>query len=101
MWLAFGIAALVVALALAALLLRLRRTLGAVEELLETTNEEMKETLPEVRQTIGNVIDITAGVNIGLRTAGGGAAAVGRGIKAGVHGVRVAGGSLFRHVLGG
>ena len=72
MWLAFGVAALLVALALAAVLFRLRGTLGAVEELLHTTNEEMKETLPEVRQTIGNINDITAGVNVGLRTAGGG-----------------------------
>jgi uncharacterized protein YoxC len=38
MWLAFGVAALVVALALAAVLIRLRGTLGAVEELLDTTN---------------------------------------------------------------
>ena len=82
MWLAFGVAALVVALALAAVLIRLRGTLGAVEELLETTNEELKETLPEVRQTIGNVNDITAGVNVGLRTAGGGVAAVGRSVSA-------------------
>src|SRR6202022_4240592 len=77
MWLAFGVAALLLALALAAVLIRLRGTLGAVEELLDTTNEELKETLPEVRQTIGNVNDITAGVNVGLRTAGGGAAARG------------------------
>jgi hypothetical protein len=61
----------------------------------------LKETLPEVRQTIGNVNDITAGVNIGLRTAGGGAAAVGRGIKSAAHGARVAGQSLVRTVLGG
>ena len=33
MWLAFGVAALLVALALAAVLFRLRGTLGAVEEL--------------------------------------------------------------------
>ena len=33
MWLAFGVAALVVALALAAVLIRIRGTLGAVEEL--------------------------------------------------------------------
>src|SRR4030081_3561398 len=99
MWMAFGVAALVVALALAALLIRMRGTLGAVEELLDTPNEEMKETLPEVRQTIGNVNDITAGVNVGLRTAGGGAAAVGRGIKAAAHGVAVAGESLVRTVV--
>jgi hypothetical protein len=101
MWLAFGVAALLVALALAAVLIRLRGTLGSVEELLDTTNEEMKETLPEVRQTIGNVNDITAGVNVGLRTAGGGAAAVGRGIRSAVHGAKVAGQSLVRTVLGG
>src|SRR6202171_6365821 len=83
MWIAFGVAALVVALALAALLIRVRGTLGAVEELLDTTNEELKETLPEVRQTIGNVNDITAGVNVGLRTAGGGAAARRRGGRGG------------------
>src|ERR1700738_3346769 len=81
MWFAFGVAALLVALALAAVLIRLRGTLGAVEELLDTTNEEMKETLPEVRQTIGNVNDITAGLNVGLRTAGGGAAGGGAGHK--------------------
>src|SRR6266704_1060576 len=63
MWAAFGASALIVALALAAVLIRLRGTLGSVQELLDTTNEEMKETLPEVRQTIGNVNDITAGVN--------------------------------------
>ena len=39
MWLAFGVAALLVALALAAVLFRLRGTLGAVEELLETTTK--------------------------------------------------------------
>src|SRR5258708_5599913 len=54
MWLAFGVAALVVALALAAGLIRLRGTLGAVEELLDTTNEEMKGTLPEVRQMVSD-----------------------------------------------
>src|SRR3989442_6282898 len=84
MWLAFGIAALLVALALAALLLRLRRTLAAVEELLETTNEEMKETLPEVRQTIGNVNDITAGGNLERRPRGHGAAASGRDLQGAV-----------------
>ena len=98
MWLAFGVAALVVALALAAVLIRLRGTLGAVEEILKTTNEGLTETLPEVRQTLGNINDITAGVNVGLRTAGGGAAAVGRSIRSAVHGVQVAGKSLVRTV---
>src|SRR5258706_13153786 len=99
MWLAFGVAALIVALALAAVLIRLRGTLGAVEELLETTNEERKETLPEVRQTIGNVNDITAGVNVGLRTGGRGAAAVRPGIKAAVYGARVVGRRLISQAL--
>src|SRR5437660_7930846 len=112
MWLAFGIAALVVALALAALLLRLRRTLGTVEELLETTNEEMRETLPEVRQSIGNVNDITAGVNVGLRTVGSGAADVsGRlavslrrpanAAAAAAHGVKVGAATLWRSIQEG
>ena len=70
MWVAFGISALNVALALAAALFRLRGTLGAMQELLDTTSDEMKETLPEVRETIGNVNDIATGVNVGLRTAG-------------------------------
>src|SRR2546422_1961532 len=81
MWIAFGVAALVVALALAAVLVRLRGTLGAVEALLDTTNEEMKETLPEVRQTIENVNDITSGVNVGLRTGGRRLGAFGRGVE--------------------
>jgi hypothetical protein len=101
MWIAFGVAALVVALALAGVLMRLRGTLGAVQELLDTTNDEMKEMLPEVRQTIGNVNDITAGVNVGLRTGGRGAAAFGRGVSAAVHGMKVAGQSLIRSVFGG
>src|ERR1700682_502012 len=99
MWIAFGVAALVVALALAALLIRMRGTLGAVEELLDTTNEELKETLPEIRQTIGNVNDIPAAVIVGLGTAGGGAAAVGRGISSAAHGVKVARQSLVRTVI--
>ena len=75
------VGALIVALTLGAVLIRLRGTLGAVEELLNTTNEELKETLPEVRQTIENVNDITSGVNVGLRTGGRGLAAVGRGFS--------------------
>src|ERR1700704_2588322 len=100
MWLAFGVAALIVALALAAVLIRVRGTLGAVEELLDTANGERKETLPEVRQTIGNVNDITAGVNVGLRTAGGGLAAVGRGGQASAHGVEGGGKSVVRGGFG-
>ncbi len=101
MWSAFGVAALIVAIALAAMLWRLRGTLGAVEELLNTTNEEMKETLPEVRQTIENVSDITSNVNVAMKVGGNGAQAVGRAVSAAVHGVKVAGESLVRSVLGG
>jgi uncharacterized protein YoxC len=101
MWIAFGVSALVVALALAAVLIRLRGTLGAMQELLDTPSDEMKETLPEVRQTIDNVNDITAGVNVGLRTAGRGAQAIGRTVSAAVHGAKVASASLVRSFLGG
>jgi hypothetical protein len=101
MWVAFGVSALVVALALAAVLLRLRGTLGAVQELIDTTSEEMKETLPEVRETIGNVNDITSGVNVGLRTGGRGALAIGRAVSAAAHGAKVAGESLVRSIVGG
>ena len=101
MWIAFGVSALIVALALVAVLFRLRGTLGAVQELLDTTSDEMKETLPEVRQTIGNVNDITAGVNVGLRTAGKGAQAIGRTVSSAAHGAKVASQSLVRSFLGG
>ena len=101
MWIAFGVAALLVAIALFATLIRLRGTLGAVQELLDTTSDEMKETLPEVRQTIENVNGITGGLNIGLRTAGKGAQAVGRTVSATAHGARVASESLVRSFLGG
>ncbi len=101
MWIAFGVAALIVALALGAVLIRLRGTLGAWEGMLDPTNEGMNGTRPEVRQTIENVNDITSGVNVGLRTGGRGLAAVGRGISSAVHGARVAGQSLVRSVKGG
>src|SRR5947209_17868034 len=100
MWIAFGVAALIVALALAAVLIRLRGTLGAVEELLDTTNEEMKETLPEVRQTIENGNDITSGVNVGLRTGARGLAAFGRGGSTAVYRASAGGQSLVRPATG-
>ena len=101
MWIALGASALLVALGLFVVLLRLRGTLGAMQELIDTTSDEMKETLPEVRQTISNVNDITAGVNIGLRTGGRGARAVGRAVSSAVHGAKVASESLVRSFLGG
>src|SRR2546430_17389436 len=99
MWIAFGISALIVALALAAVLFRLRGTLGAMEELLDTTSDEMKETLPEVRETIGNVNDIAMGVNVGLWTAGRGPQALRRTGSAAAHRPQVASHSLVRSCL--
>lgn len=73
MYLAFGIAALLVALVLTVVLLRLARTLAALEELVLTSTVEVRQLLPDVRESLGNVNDITAGVNLALRTAGNGA----------------------------
>ena len=100
-----GVLALVLAVFLAWTLYRLTRTLGAVEELVMTTTEEMRETLPEVRQSIGNVNDITAGVNTGLRVVGSGALGFGARVQAGAdaaaHGVKVGAASLWRSLRGG
>ena len=109
---ALGILALVLAVFLAWVLYRLTRTLTAVEELVVTTTEEMRETLPEVRQSLGNVNDITAGVNAGLRTVGSGAAEMGGRLKislrgptntaaAAAHGVKVGVATLWRSLLEG
>lgn len=111
-FIALGVLALVAALFLAVVLSRLARTLGAVEELVATTTDEMRETLPEVRQTLGNVNDITAGVNVGLRTAGAGAETVAgrlgqqlRGpaitVRAAAYGFSVGTASLLRSYFGG
>ena len=108
MWFAIGLASLLVALALCLALLRVARTLAAMEDLLLTANEEMRETLPEVRGSLGNVNDITAGVNVALRTAGSGATRLGdqvgdlaedasKDVRAGWYGVRVG----LRTLLGG
>ncbi len=108
MWFAIGLASLLVALALCLALLRAARTLAALEDLLLTANEEMRETLPEVRGSLGNVNDITAGVNVALRTAGSGATRLGdqfgdlaeaasKDVRAGWYGVRVG----LRSLLGG
>lgn len=104
--------ALVLAVFLAGVLIRLTRTLRAVEELVLTTTEEMRETLPEVRQSIGHVNDITAGVNVGLRTVGSGVSDLGDRVggslrgpassaAAAAHGVRVAFSSLWRSLTEG
>jgi uncharacterized protein YoxC len=106
-FLALGILALVLALFLGWALYRLTRTLAAVEELVVTTTEEMRETLPEVRESLGNVNDITAGVNVGLRTLGSGAAEMSgrlgvslrgpaKAAAAAAHGVKVGAATLWR-----
>ena len=54
-------------------LLRLHRTLSILEETLLTADEAIREVVPEVRDSLSNVNDISAGVNVVLRSAGGGA----------------------------
>lgn len=73
LWIALGVAALVVALTVCSVLLRLRRTLGVMERTLETADEAMRELVPEMRGTLGNANDIAAGVNLALRSANAGA----------------------------
>lgn len=107
MFLAFGISALLVALVLALVLLRLGRTLAAIEELVLTGTAELRQLMPEVHQSLGNVNDITAGVNIALKVAGSGAQDLGdrvgeglrgtaRGARAFSHGAGAAARSLWR-----
>lgn len=86
-------------------LLRLSRVLRALEEALVTATEEMRETLPEVREGLGNVNDIAAGVNVALKVTGSGAQRFGAnaelglrrlrwGVQAAIYGIRVGAGSL-------
>ena len=84
MFLAFGISALIVALVLAGVLLRLGRALAALEELVVTSTAEIRQVMPEVHQSLGNVNDIAAGVNVALRVAGGGAQDLGDRLKQGI-----------------
>jgi hypothetical protein len=103
LYLAGGLAVLVVALFLCLALYRLSRALRALEEALMTTDEAIREVVPEMRDGLGNVNDITAGVNVALRTAGVGASRLtvvaarqsGR-ASAALYGVRIAAGSLWR-----
>jgi hypothetical protein len=106
LWLALGIGSLLVAVFLSLALLRLIRTLAIVEETLLTADEAMKEVVPEIKGSLGNVNDITASVNVGLRTAGAGtarfgndvgerAARSGRGLRAALFGARVTVASLL------
>lgn len=109
MFLAFGIAALLVALALVGVLLRLGRTLAAIEEMVVLGTSEMRQVLPEVRESLGNVNDITAGVNVAIHAAGTGVEDLGGRLQSGLrgraadarawsHGVAVAARSLWHSV---
>ncbi len=102
-----GVVVVLVGLLLCLVLLRLNRTLLIAEELLATVSEELRETLPEVRGSLGNVNDITAGVNVALRSAGAGANRLGgelggaaetsaKGLRATIYGASVAGRSLWQ-----
>jgi len=77
-----------------------------------TTTEEMRETLPEVREGLGHVNDITAGVNVGLRTVGSSASEMSGRLRtslkgpanaaaAAAHGVKVGAATLWRSLLEG
>ena len=85
LWLALGIGALLIAVSLCTVLLRLHRTLGALEQTLETADESLREVIPEVRGSLGNVNDITAGVNLALRSAETGANRLGAGLNDTAH----------------
>ncbi|HKF75206.1 MAG TPA: DUF948 domain-containing protein [Candidatus Dormibacteraeota bacterium] len=107
LYLAGGVAVLAVALFLCYALLRLARTLAALEETLLVADQAMREVVPEVRDGLGSVNDIAAGVNVALRSAGVGAsrltdaAARSSGqASAALYGVRVGARSLWRSVTG-
>ncbi len=103
LYFAGGLAALLVALFACYALYRLGRTLARLEETLLTADEALKEVIPEVRDGLGNVNDIAAGVNVAIRSAGTGASrltvAASRSsdrAAATAYGVRVAARSLWR-----
>jgi hypothetical protein len=103
LYLAGGVAVLAIATFACGALYRLGRALRALEGTLMTADEALREVVPEVRDSLGNVNDITAGVNVAMRTAGVGATGLSRaatrsGLRASatLYGVRVAAGSLWR-----
>ena len=105
LYVASGFAVLIVAVFAAYALWRLGRTLARLEETLLTADEAIREVVPEVRDGLGNVNDITAGVNVALRTAGVGATRLTEAgtrssyrASAALYGVRVAAGSLWRNL---
>lgn len=73
LYFAGGFAVLLVAAFLCFALYRLAKALRALEDTLMTSDEAIQELIPEVRDGLGNVNDIAAGVNVALRAAGQGA----------------------------
>jgi hypothetical protein len=100
LYVAAGVAVLLVALGLLTVFRRLNRTLARLEELLITTNEEMRETLPEVRASVGNVNDITAAVNLGVHAAEQGIERSGRRLRSALYGLAVAARSMVPRLSG-
>jgi uncharacterized protein YoxC len=111
LWAVLGLCALLVTVALCLALLRVHRTLAVMEETLQTADEAMRELVPEVRGSLGNVNDITAALNVILRSAGTGASRLtdglgerasssARGASATVYGIQVAARSLWRSYAG-
>jgi hypothetical protein len=103
LYLAGGVSVLAVALFLCWALVRLARALRALEQTLVTADEAIREVIPEVRDGLGNVNDIAAGVNVALRSAGAGtvrlSVAASRSsdrASAALYGARVAAASLWR-----
>jgi hypothetical protein len=100
MYFLFGIAAMLVAVGLLFVFARVNRTLRAMEELVLLTTDEMRATLPEVRESLGTVNDIATGVNVAMRSAGGGLGQLGRrlriSVESALYGARAAGESLQR-----
>jgi len=111
LWVVLGLCSLLVALVLCLVLLRLHRTLAVLEETLMTADAAMRELVPEVRGSLGNINDLTAALNVVLRSAGMGAARLtdgvgerasnsAKGASATLYGVRVAARSLWRSYAG-
>jgi hypothetical protein len=107
LWVVLGLCSLLVALVLCLVLIRLHHTLAVLEETLMTADAAMRELVPEVRGSLGNVNDLAASLNVVLRSAGMGAARLtdgvgerasssARGASATLYGVGVAARSLWR-----
>src|ERR1700730_10721679 len=96
LWVVLGLCSLLVALVLFLVLLRLHRTLAVLEETLMTADAAMRELVPEVRGSLGNINDLTAALNVVLRSAGMGAARLTDGVgERGSNSARRASETLF------